>query len=99
MKYQKKVILSIVAHLSWLYIVAFSYYYNQLENNIVSNILLNPYMLLLLYPIIVNTVVVFIYKINPLEDKCNKIWFIVITVMFTIFCWLYVYATYRFHNM
>lgn len=98
MRYQKKVILSIIAHLCWLYIIIFSNFFNGIHSNEICDALLKPYMKLLIYPIIINFYVVLIYKVNPLEDEIEQKNYAMTTVIFTIICWIYVFSTHMHMN-
>lgn len=96
MRLQRKIILSIVAHMCWLYIIVFSNYFNTVQQNLICDTLLKPYMKLLIYPFVVNFYVMLIYKFNPLDNSKERKIYIVLTILFTVVCWMYVYFAHNY---
>lgn len=67
--YAKKLILSTLVHFLWLFMLLLNSYAMIISNSWICDFIIEPYMVMIVYPTIVNIIVYRIRTKNPLPDK------------------------------
>lgn len=90
MKLLKMILISFLAHFFWAFVVLYSGVKLIYNSPIFFEILVEPYMTLVFFPIITNLIVYYNFIRKPLESKTKKIIFIIINTLFTfgMYFWL-----------